>query len=306
MLYDLIIIGAGPAGICAAIYAARANINFSIIDKIGYGGQIINTAKIENYPGFFEEISGAELISKMAKQAEKFGVKFINDEIIKISLANDIINLTSSSGKIYSAKTIILATGTSPKSLNIKGENEFYGKGVSYCATCDAPLFKNKNVAVIGGGDSALEESLYLTKFVNKLYLIHRRSEFRAAKILQKKVEENEKIFLLKNSVISEIKGKNFVECIIVKDLLHNVEKEISIDGLFVFIGQKPNVEFIKELIKLNEQGFIITDTHLKTNIQNIFAAGDVRVTNLRQVVTAVADGAIALSSVLRYLSDQN
>ena len=242
MLYDLIIIGAGPAGICAAIYAARANINFSIIDKIGYGGQIINTAKIENYPGFFEEISGAELISKMAKQAEKFGVKFINDEIIKISLANDIINLTSSSGKIYSAKTIILATGTSPKSLNIKGENEFYGKGVSYCATCDAPLFKNKNVAVIGGGDSALEESLYLTKFVNKLYLIHRRSEFRAAKILQKKVEENEKIFLLKNSVISEIKGKNFVECIIVKDLLHNVEKEISIDGLFVFIGQKPNV----------------------------------------------------------------
>jgi len=306
MLYDLIIIGAGPAGICAAIYAARANINFSIIDKIGYGGQIINTAKIENYPGFFEEISGAELISKMAKQAEKFGVKFINDEIIKISLANDIINLTSSSGKIYSAKTIILATGTSPKSLNIKGENEFYGKGVSYCATCDAPLFKNKNVAVIGGGDSALEESLYLTKFVNKLYLIHRRSEFRAAKILQKKVEENEKIFLLKNSVISEIKGKNFVECIIVKDLLHNVEKEISIDGLFVFIGQKPNVEFIKELIKLNEQGFIITDTHLKTNIQNIFAAGDVRNTMLRQVVTAVADGAIAVTSVLKYLSEKN
>ncbi|HOL48228.1 MAG TPA: thioredoxin-disulfide reductase [bacterium] len=306
MLYDLIIIGAGPAGISAAIYASRANLNFCIIDKIGYGGQIINTAKIENYPGFFEEISGAELISKMAKQAEKFGTKFITDEIIKIALSNDIINLNSSSNKIYSTKTLIIATGSSPKQLNVKGESEFYGKGVSYCATCDAPFFKNKIVAVIGGGDSALEESLYLTQFVNKLYLIHRRAEFRAAKILQKKVEENAKIILLKNSVVSEIKGKNFVESIIVKDINQNEEKEINVDGLFVFIGQKPNVEFIKELIKLNEQGFIITDTHLKTNIQNIFAAGDVRNTMLRQVVTAVADGAIAVTSVLKYLSEKN
>ncbi|HOK41234.1 MAG TPA: thioredoxin-disulfide reductase [bacterium] len=306
MLYDLIIIGAGPAGISAAIYASRANLNFCIIDKIGYGGQIINTAKIENYPGFVEEISGAELISKMAKQAEKFGTKFITDEIIKIALSNDIINLNSSSNKIYSTKTLIIATGSSPKQLNVKGESEFYGKGVSYCATCDAPFFKNKIVAVIGGGDSALEESLYLTQFVNKLYLIHRRAEFRAAKILQKKVEENAKIILLKNSVVSEIKGKNFVESIIVKDINQNEEKEINVDGLFVFIGQKPNVEFIKELIKLNEQGFIITDTHLKTNIQNIFAAGDVRNTMLRQVVTAVADGAIAVTSVLKYLSEKN
>lgn len=303
MLYDLIIIGAGPAGLSAGIYAARAKLNFIIIDKLGAGGQILNTSKIENYPGFPDEISGADLVSNMHRQSVKFGARFLTLEIKEIKIKDNIKIILATDNQIFESKTVIIASGASPKKLGILGEDKFYGKGVSYCATCDGSFFKDKTVAVFGGGDSAIEETLFLTKFVSKVFVIHRRDKLRAAQILQDRAFKNNKINFIWNTVPLEITGESVVSHIKLLNNSTNEKSELNIEGIFVFIGHQPNTDFVKNFIKLDDSGNIITNKDLSTNIDGIFAAGDVRDTYLRQVVTAVGDGALAVSSVLRWLA---
>lgn len=302
--YDLIIIGGGPAGLASAIYAGRYMLKTLLLEKEYYpGGQMLNTSLLENYPGFDKPISGQQLAERMAKQAESFGAEIVVQSVIKADLAANTKSIWTNDA-IYKAKAIIIATGASPKMLNVPGEKEFYGKGVSYCAICDAPLFKNKIVGVVGGGNTALEEALHLTNYVNKVYLIHRRDEFRADKLLQEEVLQNKKINIIWNSVVEEIKFDNPNERhIIIFNRKEKKRNELSVDGLFVFVGSIPNTALFKDQIELSEEGFIRTDTYLKTGARGVFAAGDVRDKLFRQVITAAADGAIATYWAYQYLT---
>ncbi|MBF0117379.1 MAG: thioredoxin-disulfide reductase [Desulfobacterales bacterium] len=301
--YDVIIIGSGPAGICAGIYASRARLNTLIIEKGAIGGQIILSDCIENYPGFPEGINGYELMDKMASQAKNFGTNFESDEVISFDLSNQIkkVNL---SNKIITAYSIIISTGASPKKLGTLGEDTYYGKGISFCATCDAPFYKNSVVAAVGGGDTAVQESIYLTKFAKKVYLIHRRDELRAAKILQEKAFSNEKIEFIWNSKVTQINGSSGVESITVQNLKTSNTQNLSIDGLFVWIGVSPNSSFLKNSLSLDKDGFIITNAKMETSVKGVFAAGDIRDTPLRQVSSAIGDGAIAAISAIHYIEN--
>ncbi|AHF96791.1 MAG: thioredoxin-disulfide reductase [Desulfurella sp.] len=301
-MYDVVIVGGGPAGLTAGIYAARSGLKTIILEEKVFGGQIVFSADLENYPGFPEGISGMDIIDKFLEQAKKFEVEISYDGVEKIE--NDIsckrVILTNKS--CITTKTIILATGASADRLGCPGEAKFIGKGVSYCATCDGAFFKGKTVAVVGGGDSALEEALYLANLVKKIYLIHRRDQFRAVKILQDRVKKNNKIEIVFDSVVKEILGDKFVKGVLIENVKTKQQSRLDIDGIFIYIGLTPNSKFVSDLIQTDEYGYIITNEEMETNIPGIFAAGDVRKKSLRQVVTACADGAIAASNAQKYI----
>ncbi|MCL4377330.1 MAG: thioredoxin-disulfide reductase [Actinobacteria bacterium] len=306
---DLLIIGAGPAGLGAALYAVRAATDFKIIDKLMAGGQITTTEYIENYLGFKDTISGFDLMQNMVEHCRKFDIKI--GEYLEI---NSISKIKSDSGKTnficiasddsIESKALIIATGASPRRLFVEGESEYIGKGISFCATCDGALYRGKEVAVIGGGNTALQEALFLTKFAEKVYIIHRRDELRAVKILQKRAFENAKIEFLWNSVIDKFAGSSHLEEISILDLKNNKKSIKKVDGVFEYVGIIPNNELVRDVVKLDENGFIITNEKMQTSAKGIFAAGDVRNTMLRQVITAVADGAVAATYADKYLSD--
>jgi thioredoxin reductase (NADPH) len=303
MIYDVIIIGGGPSGLSAGIYTSRARLKTLLIEKAGCGGQIAITDHLENYPGFEEGINGFELAVKMEKQARTFGCEITYGEVVSIQAEDKTKKFILSDNKEYSTKTVIIASGANFKKLNIPGEKEFIGRGVSYCATCDGPFFRNKEIAVIGGGDSALQEALYLTKFVTKVNLIHRRDAFRAAKILQEKVFNEPKINIIYDTVVEEILGKDTVEQVKLKNVKTGNITQLAVNGIFVFVGWLPNTSFLKQTqIKLNEAGYVLTDDNMKTSVDGIFACGDVREKILRQVVTAAGDGATAAISAQHYL----
>ncbi|MBR3627680.1 MAG: thioredoxin-disulfide reductase [Elusimicrobia bacterium] len=303
MIYDVVIIGGGPSGMSAAIYSARARLKTLLIEKAGCGGQIAITDHLENYPGFEEGINGFDLAMKMEKQARTFGCEITYGEVSYIETEDAIKKVILSDKKEYFTKAVIIASGANFKKLGVEGEQEFIGKGVSYCATCDGPFFRNKEIAVVGGGDSALQEALYLTKFATKVNLIHRRDQFRAAKILQEKVFAEPKINIIFDSVVEKISGNLSVEQITLKNVKNNISSELSVNGIFVFVGWLPNTKFLSNTtIKLNENGYIITDDNMNTSIEGVFACGDVRQKILRQVVTAAGDGAIAAISAQHFI----
>ena len=303
MIYDVIIVGGGPSEMSAAIYASRARLKTLLIEKAGCGGQIAITDHLENYPGFEEGINGFELAMKMEKQARTFGCEIVYGEASFIETDDAIKKVVLSDKKEYFTKTIIIASGANFRKLGVEGEQEFIGKGVSYCATCDGPFFRNKEIAVVGGGDSALQEALYLTKFATKVNLIHRRDQFRAAKILQEKVFAEPKINIIFDSVVEKISGNLSVEQVILKNVKNNISSPVSVNGVFVFVGWLPNTKFLENTkIKLNDAGYIVTDDNMNTSIEGIFACGDVRQKILRQVVTAAGDGAIAAISAQHFI----
>ena len=298
---ELVIIGGGPAGMSAAIYSSRARLKTLIIEKAGCGGQIAITDHLENYPGFETGINGFELAVKMQTQATTFGSEITYGEVLSVEVEGNIKKVVLQD-KVFETKTIIIASGAAFKKLNVPGEEEFIGKGVSYCATCDGPFFRNKEIAVVGGGDSALQEALYLTKFASKVNLIHRRNEFRAAKILQEKVLANEKIIVILDSVVEEICGTQMLDSLKVKNVKTGSVINLAVNGVFLFVGWQPNTKFL-ENSKINlDSGYIVTDENMRTNIDGVFACGDVRKKQLRQVVTAASDGAISAISAQHYI----
>ena len=301
LFFDVIILGSGPAGFSAAIYAARGNVKTAILDISMFGGQPSNYLELENYPGF-SLIGGFELMEKFEEHADKFGVeKFPMVEIENVRLTSDIKEIETTD-TIFKAKSIIIATGAQAKKLEIKGEEEFKGRGVSYCAICDGAFYKDKTVAVVGGGNAAVEEAMYLTKFAQKVYLIHRRDELRADRIVCERAVRNEKLEFILSNIPLEIRGTNTVEKVILKDLKTNEQKELKIDGIFPYIGFSPNVDNFNGQLQQNAQGFIETDINMHTSIEGVFAAGDVRNTPLRQVITAASDGAIAACNAVKYI----
>jgi thioredoxin reductase (NADPH) len=301
MPFELIIIGGGPAGLTAGIYAKRAGIDAILIEKALPGGLITTTELVENYPGFPEGISGMELGQKLEDQAKKYGLDIIFGKAVKLEVKKG-LKIVFTEENSYSTKAVIIATGSEPKKLGVPGEEDFIGKGVSYCATCDGPFYKDKYVAVVGGGNGALEEALFLTKFAKLVTIIHRRKDLRADKVLLDRAASNPNIFMKLDTLVDEIKGDEKVRSLKLTDVSSNKRSSINIDGVFIYAGLKPNTDFVKETIKLDDNGHIITDEKLATNIPGIFAAGDVRKKILRQVVTSVADGAVALNSVKEFL----
>lgn len=308
-IYDVVIIGAGPAGLAAGLYAGRARLNTLIVEKAKSGGQIVITNEIENYPGCLEEETGPSLIARMEEQTKKFGVAHTLDTIVDMELEGNVKVLKGLHDE-YRAKTVIIAAGAHPVPIGCPGEKELSGKGVSYCATCDAAFFEDFEVYVVGGGDSAVEEALYLTKFARKVTIIHRRDELRAARSIQEKAFANEKIDFMWDSVVDEIKGDGLVESMVVRNTKTGELTEVSADeedgtfGIFVFIGFKPNTDVFKGKVKMNEKGYIVTNDNMETDIEGVFAAGDLREKSLRQVVTAAADGAIAAVQAGKYIEE--
>ena len=303
-MYDVIIIGGGPAGLTAAIYTSRAKLKTLILEKMIPGGQVTTTHLVENYPGFPEPINGFLLMSHFQKQAQNFGTEIITSKEVTSIKKEDKIFKIETSDNVYEAKAVLIATGAKYKTLGIPGEEKFKGRGVSYCATCDGAFFKDKEVAVIGGGNSALEEALFLTKFVKKVYLIHRRHQFRADKIYQDRVKENEKIEIILNYIPVSVNGKSEVESITIEERDTKERKEIKVEGVFFFIGLSPNSEFLEEFVKMDENGYIIVDENFETNVKGCFAAGDVIKKKVRQIATAVGDGATAAVNIREYLEN--
>jgi len=302
-IYDIIIIGGGPAGLTAGIYTTRALMKTLLVEKIAPGGLVITTEKVENFPGFAEGVNGYELMEQMIKQAGKFGLETISEEAIGISQKDRIFHIKTVARE-YQALSMIIASGTIYRKLGVEGEQAFTGRGISYCATCDAPLFRNKEVVVVGGGDAAIEEALFLTKFVKKIYLVHRRDKLRASAILQERAKQNPKVEFIWNSVISRIYGKNKIEKIAIRSVLDNREHELNIDGIFVFVGFEPNTVFLKGFVELDKEGYVVTDSGMKTSREGIFAAGDVRSNTLRQIITACGDGARAAISAQHFVEN--
>lgn len=307
-LFDVVIIGSGPAGLSAGLYAARAKLKTLIIEKKRVGGQISTTFEIANYPGVAPGMTGPGLVARMLEQAEDFGVLKKMDNISEVDFCKKVKVIHGENGS-YHSKTVIIASGAFPKPIGCPGEAELVGKGVSYCATCDGDFFTNMEVFVVGGGDSAVEEAIYLTKFARKVTIVHRREELRAAKSIQDKVFKNPKITLLWNTVVEEIRGNGMVESIIFKNVKTGETTEYFADeedgtfGIFPFVGYKPQSEIYKGKIQMDYAGYVITDDNMKTNVPGVFAAGDIRVKSLRQVITAAADGAIAAVQAEKYIN---
>lgn len=307
-VYDIIVLGAGPAGLTAASYAGRARMDTLLIEGTKDGGQIVITNEIENYPGSLEEESGPSLIARMTKQVEKFGADRVTDTIVDVELEGKVKHLKGNHGDYY-AKAVVIATGASPRPIGCPGEKEFTGKGVSYCATCDANFFEDFEVYVVGGGDSAVEEAMYLTKFARKVTLVHRRDELRAAKSIQEKAFANPKMAFMWNTTIEEIKGDDVVTSMIVKDTKTGETREIEADeedgtfGIFVFVGFDPKSQLFEGKLEM-ENRYIVTDKYMHTSVPGVFAAGDVIVKHLRQVVTACGDGAVAATEAQHYVEN--
>jgi len=307
-VYDVIIIGAGPAGLSAALYAGRARLSTLVIEREKDGGQIVLTSEVENYPGCLEGESGPTLIDRMSEQAKHFGAEKVYDDILEAKLEGKEKILVGKKGE-YVGKSVIIATGASSRPIGCTGETTFIGKGVSYCATCDAAFFEDLEVFVVGGGDTAVEEALYLTKFARKVSIIHRRDELRAAKSIQEKAFANPKVNFIWDSAVKEIKGDGLVNSMVLENLKTGELTEVVADeddgifGIFVFIGYTPKTKIFEGMIDL-EKGYIVTDADMKTNIEGVYAAGDVRAKSLRQVVTAAADGAIAAVVAEKFLSE--
>lgn len=309
-IYDVIILGAGPAGLAAGLYAGRSRLSTLIIEKGKDGGQIAITDEIENYPGqIVEGESGPSLIARMTEQAEKFGAERVTDVINSVELEGDVKKLKSAKAE-YLGKTVIVATGAFARPIGCKGEKEFMGKGVSYCATCDANFFEDFEVFVVGGGDSAVEEAMYLTKFARKVTIIHRRDELRAAKSIQEKAFKNEKLHFLWDTVVEELDGDGILSSMVVKNVKTGelttikADEEDGMFGVFGFIGTIPNSKIFEGILDMDERGYIKGDENMHTNIPGVFVAGDVRVKSLRQVVTAAADGAIAATQAEKYINE--
>jgi thioredoxin reductase (NADPH) len=304
-VYDCIIVGGGPAGLTAGIYMARARVDVVLLEKVMPGGQIMTSDLVENYPGFPKGISGAELSFAMSQQASNMGLVVESAQVTGVDFSGAVKVLLTDTGK-YLAKTVIIASGAQPGKLGVPGENIYYGKGVSFCATCDAPFFRNKVVAAVGGGDTAVQESIFLTRFAEKVYLIHRRNTLRATKVLQERALSNKRIEMVWDSVVTQIQGEEGVSSVGVKNLKTGEEKNLPVDGVFVWVGTVPNTDFVKGAVKTNERGFIVADSNMRTSVPGVFAAGDVRDTPLRQVSTAVGDAAIAAFSAGHYLEEHS
>ncbi len=300
-IYDTIIIGGGPAGLSAGLYASRSRMKTLLIERAKFGGQATTTDELENYPGSIEECTGTALSQRMRKQAEEFGTEFVKDEVVDVELEGDVKTIKCRGGE-YQAKTIIIATGATPRLGGFKNEIELRGRGVSYCATCDADFFTDLDIAVIGGGDSAITEAIYLAKFGETVTVVHRRDALRAAKSLQEKAFANPKIKFVWDSTVEEAKGEEILESLVLKNVKTGETSELAVNGCFVFVGYLPISELFKGKITMTERGDIITDEEMRTNIKGVFAAGDVREKSLRQVITAAADGAIAATNAEHYI----
>ncbi|OFW34740.1 MAG: thioredoxin-disulfide reductase [Candidatus Aquicultor primus] len=302
--YDVLIIGGGPAGLAAGLYAGRSMLKTRLFEKELIGGQASITDIIENYPGFPEGITGFELAEKMREQAQKFDVELDMNEVTSVDLIGALKKVTTPDGE-YTAKAIIIASGVRPTKLDVPGAAALTGRGISYCATCDGPFFRDKRVMVIGGGNSAVEEAIYLTKFASKVTIVHRRDQLRAEKIVQDRAFKNEKVDFLLDSVLSGVSGENSVSAVTVKNVKTGEEKEVGVEGIFVFVGNIPNTELFTGALDMDEVGYVITDDALMASIPGIFAAGDVRKNNLKQVVWAAAEGALAAVSAEKFIETQ-
>ena len=304
MVHDVIIIGAGPAGYTAGIYCSRARHDTVLISGLLPGGQLMNTTDVENYPGFDEGIMGPDLMQIMRKQTERMGTKIIDDVVTSVDFTqNPLIVLTASTN--FETKTVIVCTGATPRKIGIEGEQIFAGKGVSYCATCDGAFFRDQELAVVGGGDSCMEEATFLTKFASKVHIIHRRDEFRASKIMQERALSNEKITVHWNNTVLDIKGDQKVQQVILKDTKTGDESDINLAGVFVAIGHEPNTSLFKDQLDLDENGYIILNKNTQTSVNGVFSAGDVHDHRYRQAVTAAGYGCMAAIDVDKYLSEQ-
>jgi thioredoxin reductase (NADPH) len=302
--YDLIIAGGGPAGLTAGLYAARAKLRVLLVEKMVPGGQAASTFHIENYPGFPEGISGPELAQAMETQARKFGLEVASGEVKSLASREPFWELEYE-GKKLVAKALVITTGVDPKKLGVPGEETLRGKGVSYCGTCDGPFFKDQEIGVIGGGDSAVDEALYLTRFASRVYLIHRRKALRAEKILQERAFQNPKIEILWDTIVTKVLGETGVEGLELLDVRSKDCRTLPVSGVFLYVGLTANTEFLKGIVNLDEQGYVVTDDNMATSARGIFAAGDVRKKLLRQVSTAVGDGAVAAFAAERYIESR-
>jgi thioredoxin reductase (NADPH) len=309
--YDVVIIGAGPAGLSAGLYAARGKMTTVILEKEKPGGQIATTDEVANYPGAAENVTGPSLVDRMVEQCDTFGAERVRDGVKEIDFSGDLKVIKTESGDVYKAKTVIVATGATPKKIGCPGEKELTGKGVSYCATCDGDFFTDLDVFCVGGGDTAVEEAIFLTKFARKVTLVHRRDSFRAAKSIVEKARQNKKIEYLMDSVVEELYGEGILEGMKIKNVKTGeitdlpAPEEDGTMGVFVLVGYDPLTTLFKGILDMDQTGYLITDETMRTNIPGVFAAGDVRQKVLRQVVTATADGAIAAVMAEKYIEEQ-
>jgi thioredoxin reductase (NADPH) len=304
----VIIIGSGPAGLTAALYAARAQLNPLVIAGTMVGGQVALTHEIENYPGFFsaeKAPTGPELVGLMQEQAAHFGARFEYDEVVEVDFSQGQPFTVKTYGKEFSADAVIVTAGASPRHLNVPGEEEYIGRGVSYCGTCDGFFFRDKDVVVIGGGDSAMEEGIFLTRFANNVQVIHRRDELRAGAVLQKRAFTNEKMSFIWDTVVDEVVGNGSVTGVTVTNVKTGEQKTLETDGVFVFIGHYPNSKFLEGQVAMDEHGYVITDELMRTNVPGVFAAGEIQDPVFRQVATSVGQGCAAAMQLERWLSEQ-
>mgnify|MGYP000725341551 FL=1 len=301
--YDVIIIGAGPSGYTAGIYCSRAGYDTLILSGILPGGQLVNTTEVENYPGFENGIMGPDLMLDMRKQAQRMGTTIVDDVAVDVDFRRKPFKVLTASEE-YEGRAVIIATGANPRKLGIEGEESFAGKGVSYCATCDGPFFRNLEIIVVGGGDSAIEEATFLTKFATNVHLVHRRDELRASKIMQERALNNEKIKFHWDSAVTEVKGDQKMQQVVLKNLKTNEETTLDAGGLFVAIGHVPNTQLFKGQIDLDDEGYVVLKNKTHTNMEGIFAAGDVHDRSYRQAITAAAFGCMAAIDVDKYLTE--
>ena len=300
MIHKVIILGSGPAGLTAALYAARANLNPLVLGGLEWGGQLMLTTEVENYPGFIDGINGPDLMENFKKQAERFGAKIINSNVTSVDFSNKPLKVFVGK-EVYETQTVIIATGASAKWLGLENEQKFIGKGISSCATCDGFFFKDKEIALVGGGDSAMEEALFLTKFASKVTVVHRRDKLRASKIMQDRAFANDKIKFIWDSEIVDVLGDNNVDGVKIKNIKTNESSVCKVNGLFVAIGHIPNTNFLKEQIDLDEKGYVVCNG-TTTNVEGVFVAGDVHDFRYRQAVTAAGHGCEAAIDVEKYI----
>lgn len=303
--FDVVIIGAGPSGYTAGIYCSRAGYDTLILSGILPGGQLVNTTEVENYPGFEKGIMGPDLMIEMRKQTQRMGTTIIDDEVVDVDFRHKPFKVLTASEE-YEGRAVIIATGANPRKLGLPGEQTFAGKGVSYCATCDGPFFRNQELIVVGGGDSAVEEATFLTKFATTVHLVHRRESLRASKIMQERAIKNSKIKFHWDSAVTDIKGDQKMRQAVLKNIKTGEEKTLDVAGLFVAIGHEPNTQLFKKQIDLDQEGYIILKNKTHTNIEGVFAAGDVHDRNYRQAITAAGFGCMAAIDVDKYLTENS